>query len=193
MTRVLPYGMMAALAANLVGVAAAPTQMDGSALRLFAQQVTAYAELHQRMDARFPQLASSDDLQTLAWRRMSLGMAIKAEREGARQGDIFEPLVAVRLREVIAATLFGVDLELMLADLYEDCEMPVGYRPQVNAEYPDWASHAMPPVLLEWLPALPAGIQYRLIDRDLLLWDVNADVIIDVLPDALPSIESSEE
>lgn len=29
--------------------------------------------------------------------------------------------------------------------------------------------------------------------RDLPLWDVNADVIIDVLPDALPFIESSEE
>ncbi len=26
----------------------------------------------------------------------------------------------------------------------------------------------------------------RLIDHDLLLWDVDADVIIDVLPDALP-------
>jgi len=36
------------------------------------------------------------------------------------------------------------------------------------------------------LPVLPDGIQYRLIDHDLLLWDVDADVIIDVLPDALP-------
>jgi hypothetical protein len=44
----------------------------------------------------------------------------------------------------------------------------------------------MPFVLLSALPALPAGIQYRLIDRDLLLWDVDANLIIDVLPDALP-------
>jgi hypothetical protein len=44
----------------------------------------------------------------------------------------------------------------------------------------------MPFVLLAALPALPTGIYYRLIDHDLLLWDVDANLIVDVLPDALP-------
>ena len=82
--------------------------------------------------------------------------------------------------------LRGVDVELLLRGLYEACERPTGYRPQVNSGYPDWATQEMLPVLLAALPELPAGIYYRLIDHDLLLWDVDADVIIDVLPDALP-------
>jgi hypothetical protein len=90
------------------------------------------------------------------------------------------------VRGIVASALSSVDVEFLLQALYEECEMPAGYRPQVNAGYPQWATHAMPFILLTALPALPTGIQYRLIDHDLLLWDVDANLIIDVLPDALP-------
>ena len=195
MNRLLVCAIIAAVAASYAGADVGVGQEHGrrGAFQLFDQRVAAYAELHRRIDAGFPPFAASDDLQMLAWRRVSLGIAIKAERQDAQQGDVFDPRVAAAVRDVIANALIGVDQELMLADLYEDCEMPAGYRPKVNAGYPDWASHAMPPVLLAALPQLPAGIQYRLIDRDLLLWDVNADVIVDVLPNALPFVDSSEE
>ena len=120
------------------------------------------------------------------WELAYLARAIKAKRPNARQGDVFESAVATALRGVIADALRGVDVEFLLRGLYEECEMPAGYRPQVNAGYPHWATHEMPFVLLTRLPALPTGINYRLIDHDLLLWDVDANLIIDVLPDALP-------
>jgi len=188
--------IVAVVTASCMGVAmAAAQEMDGrrGALQLFDQRVAAYAELHRRVGAAFPPVAPSADLQMIAWRRVSLAAAITAERRDAQPGDIFDPWVAMAVRDIITNALIDVDQQLMLADLYEDCEMPAGYRPRVNAEYPDWASHAMPPVLLSALPVLPAGIAYRLIDRDLLLWDIDADVIIDVLPDALPFVGSSEE
>jgi len=196
MNRVFWYALVAAVAASSVGIDVGSAQeRDGrrGALQVFEQRVVAYAELHRRIDAGFPPLAVSDDLQMLAWRRASVAAALTAERRDAQQGDIFDTPVAAAVRDVITNALIGVDLELMLADLYEDCDLPADYRPQVNAAYPDWASHAMPPVLLNVLPRLPDGIQYRLIERDLLLWDVNADVIVDVLPNALPFVESSEE
>jgi hypothetical protein len=43
----------------------------------------------------------------------------------------------------------------------------------------------LPPRLLQYLPDLPRGIEYRLVQADLVLWDVDAEIIIDVLPDAL--------
>ena len=43
----------------------------------------------------------------------------------------------------------------------------------------------LPPRLLQYLPELPPGIEYRLVQADLVLWDVDPEVIIDVLPDAL--------
>ena len=35
-------------------------------------------------------------------------------------------------------------------------------------------------------PPLPADLEYRLVDYYLVLWDAHADLILDVLPDAIP-------
>ena len=192
----------AALAVSSVGISAAAGQDTAGGrggLQVFAERVAAYADLHQRVDAVFPPWTSTEDMASIFGRRAYLAVAIKAERPNAKQGDVFQPSAANALRGIIADALSeadatpklaeGVseaDVEWMLQGLYEECEMPAGYRPEVNTGYPQWATHEMPFVLLSALPALPAGIQYRLIDRDLLLWDVDANLIIDVLPDALP-------
>jgi hypothetical protein len=42
----------------------------------------------------------------------------------------------------------------------------------------------MPPELLQLFPSLPAHLEYRFIDRDLILWDSHANLIIDVIPNA---------
>jgi hypothetical protein len=174
-----------ALAAG-IGAAAPDAAGGRDGLQVFAERITAYAELHHRLDALFPPWEPSSDMRLIDRRRAYLASAIRRERPHARQGDIFEPSAAAAVRGIIAGALGGVDVELLLRGLYEECEMPAGYRPQVNAGYPHWATHEVPSVLLDALPPLPAGILYRLIDHDLLLWDVDANLIIDVLPDALP-------
>jgi hypothetical protein len=187
MNRVWSQAIVAVALAASSGISATGQAADGrDGLQLFAERVAAYAELHQRVDAVFPPWKATDDVDSIFHRRAYLASAIKAERPNARQGDIFEPSAAATLRGIVADALRNVDVEFMLQGLYEECEMPAGYRAQVNAGYPTWATQEMPFVLLTALPGLPAGIQYRLIDHDLLLWDVDADVIIDVLPDALP-------
>ena len=186
MKRVWPHAIVAAaLAASSVSISAT-TGRSTDGLQVFAERVAAYAELHRRVDAVFPPLQATGDVHSIFRRRVYLALAIRAERPDARQGDIFEASAATAVRGIIASALRDVDVELMLQGLYEECEMPAGYRPHVNAGYPTWATHEMPFVLLAALPELPAGIQYRLIDHDLLLWDVDANLIVDVLPDALP-------
>lgn len=190
MTRVLSRATIAAVfAVSFVGAGAAvaPVTTGGrDGLQVFAERVTAYAELHRRLDAVFPPWEPSNDMHLIELKRAYLASAIRRERPHARQGEIFEPSAVAAFRGVIAGALAGIDVELWLQDLYEECEMPAGYRPQVYAGYPNWATQEMPSVLLTVLPDLPAGIVYRLIDHDLLLWDVDANLIIDVLPDALP-------
>jgi hypothetical protein len=44
----------------------------------------------------------------------------------------------------------------------------------------------MPPDLLAVFPRLPSELDYRFVHRDLVLWDVRADLIVDVLRDAIP-------
>ena len=189
MNRMLSRALVtAALAASCAGVGVAAAQEVGrpDALQLFDERIAAYADLHQRLDAVFPAWEPSDDVSRIDRRRAYLASAIRRERPDARQGAIFEPAVAAVLRGIIAEALSEVDVELLLRSLYDECDIPAGYRPQVHAGYPSWATHGIPFVLLTELPALPSGIYYRLIDHDLLLWDLDANLIIDVLPEALP-------
>jgi hypothetical protein len=142
MNRVWSHAFVAAaLAASSVGISAAAGQDVGrDGLQLFAERVAAYAELHQRVDAVFPPWKATDDVDSIFRRRAYLASAIKAERPDARQGDIFEPSAAAALRGIVADALSNVDVEFMLQGLYEECEMPTGYRAQVNAGYPKWAT-----------------------------------------------------
>jgi hypothetical protein len=43
------------------------------------------------------------------------------------------------------------------------------------------------PSILCALPPLPDELQYRFAGRTLILWDVHADLIVDLLPGALPA------
>lgn len=43
----------------------------------------------------------------------------------------------------------------------------------------------MPVEILNALPELPAFLAYEFVDRNLVLVDVEADLIVDILPDAL--------
>ena len=57
---------------------------------------------------------------------------------------------------------------------------------RVNAEYPAGRSiPLMPTCLLLALPALPPELQYAFVGRDLILRDVHAGLIVDIVPRAI--------
>jgi hypothetical protein len=169
-------------------VAARPQSPTGSrtdALRVFDERLAAYAALHQRLEESLPPATPSNDMRSILRARETLASAIRTARPHASQGDIFTPAVADALRRTIADALEGVDSETLLKELYLEDDVPPGYQPRVFDAYPRWATHEMPPVILHRLPPLPEDIVYRLVDHALVLWDVHADLIIDVLPDAI--------
>ena len=58
-------------------------------------------------------------------------------------------------------------------------------RPVVNHRY-DWRLGAwMWPALLRDLPPLPGDLEYRIVDDDLVLVDVRASFVVDILEDVL--------
>ena len=58
---------------------------------------------------------------------------------------------------------------------------------QVNDEYRDGAPlSTMPPNVLAGLPALPDGLEYRFVERHLILLDATARVVLDRIPFAIP-------
>jgi hypothetical protein len=70
---------------------------------------------------------------------------------------------------------------------YDEQGRPVPPAPAlyVNMPWPeDVTFEFVPPQLLQTLPGVPAELQYRIIGRDLVLWDHHADLIVDFLPGA---------
>ena len=61
----------------------------------------------------------------------------------------------------------------------------LGIQSERVPTYPSWATHEVPALLLQQLPVLPGGLQYRVVDHDLAILDVDANLVLDVLPAAI--------
>ena len=185
------FSVGVALVALNAATVVASSQRDAdpvrsAALCAFEAQIHEYAAFHRLHQEPLP-LYQSDSPFLLTVYREYLASAIKRKRPAAKQGDIFTPEVAQVFRARIVEALADRDVEAMLRDLFEDQPLVLGFQPRVHDAYPDWAIHGMPVILLQWLPPLPEELEYRLIDHDLLLWDADANVIVDVLSSAIRS------
>ena len=112
-----------------------------------------------------------------------LRAVLVAARPLARPGEFFTPsMVDVITGRVDRALLRGV--AAMPVRLYQP--LPGEPAPTVNKAFPfvdvsvDW------PALFSELPALPPELGYALWGRDLVLVDVAANLVLDVLFEALP-------
>lgn len=174
-----------AMALPSVGTGAA-RQADDDLLRTFHQQITAYAALHERLERSLPPLVPTEHSHVIEAARRLLAAAIRAERAGAAQGDIFTPATARLFRERIRRALRGTDVAELLGELYEEFPDEPRLTPQVNAPFPDGATYEMPPRLLHALPPLAGDLEYRLVGLHLVVWDTHANLIVDYVPHAIP-------
>ena len=112
--------------------------------------------------------------------------AIAAARSGARQGDVFsnevKRIVRARIHEVLS--LHGLNDIQALAIVDDEVSGPVPMI-IVNGFFPWDYGSAMLPCVIGALPPLPRGLQFRFVHTSLVLLDVEADLIVDILPHAL--------
>jgi hypothetical protein len=187
--------MKTSLFAVLIGLASFSVQQPPDvfdrdvAMRLFRERVDAYAALHRRLEAPLLTLTRTRDMRRNFVARQLLATAIRKARGRAQQGDIFSPDVAFVLRAVIRRALAGRDVETLLAELNEEHPEAHRLRAVVNEPLPRGTTHEVPVVLLMVLPELPEDVEYRIVNHDLLLWDIHADLVVDVLPNAFRAVE----
>ena len=153
------------------------------------ERVTAYVALRARVTASVPRLQVVPDVAQIQKQVDVLAASIRAARGSARLGDLFTPEVRLVMRADVRNAL--ADAHIAVEELLDqfDYELPPGSEPpavDVNDSFPWTFGAAMPSLLLDLLPPLPAEVQYRFIGRDLVLVDVDANLVIDVLPNALP-------
>jgi hypothetical protein len=153
-------------------------------LAAFDRSVQDYAALHRRLARLTPRLQVTADPVQLRGAVDALGNEIRLARQTAQVGTIFTPVVAILFRERIQTALWDFDVTVLMAEMEEDAE-PGAQRPVVNGRFPWGSGNAIWPSVLAALPELPEELEYRFVGADLVLIDVPADLVVDILQDAL--------
>jgi hypothetical protein len=102
----------------------------------------------------------------------------EATTAGAPAPRVFTLPVAMVFRQLIGHALAAPDGTAIGA-------LTTTHRAVAMTPFPATELYELPVLLNEVLPALPVPLEYRLIDNDLVIRDVEADVIVAVLRDAI--------
>lgn len=178
--RAVFVAVVASLALTATGVAQSKSNADQRAMADFNKRVVAYVALAKQLGDSLPPLKRTDDAAEIAAREVTLGFAIRASRSAARPGDVFTHPAAEAFQRIIKKDFRqrSAQRRKLVLD-----EIP-HFHPKVNQTYPAESPLATFPVtLLAALPALPEGLEYRLLSEALILRDVKANIIVDFILD----------
>lgn len=151
----------------------------GDALTDFSSRLSAYAELRDKLQQGLPPLVVTAKPEEILLAEEALAARIRLARAGAKRGDIFSP----KIRDAFRRALAGV-MTLGMCEAIRD-DNPGEFSYAVNGTYPKRQPHlTVPPTVLGVLPRLPDDVMYRFLDRDLILHDTRANVILDRIDDA---------
>jgi hypothetical protein len=168
-------------------VAAAAERVNEHALRVqeFETRVAAYLKLHKQAAAEVSGLKPTQSPSAINQHEQDLAAAIRQIRRHAKRGDIFTSSISSEFHRLISLAMQG-RAGVEIRDSFRRAE-PVSLRLHVNDSYPvNVPLQSTPPTLLENLPPLPKELDYRVIGTDLVLRDVDANLIIDLIPHAIP-------
>src|SRR6185436_11953398 len=172
---------------------AAPTSepgvnAQGAATLEFKKRIDAYLKIHNDAEGKVPNLKKTDDPKEISDRQAALAKMIMTLRAGAQPGDIFAPEYQPYFIKIVQddfKTRSAADRKALIN------ELPAKMKIDINTVYPTTMPlETFPPLLLRTLPDLPPELEYRIVGRSLLLRDVKANLIVDILRDVVQTIPS---
>ena len=156
-------------------------------LEEFDQRVKVYTDLRATVNKGAAKVTETSKPEEIAAARKTLNAKLVAGRAAAKPGDIFTPAVQAHIRAILAPELKGVKGQNTRGSIWDEGPGPDAFKLKVNAAYPkEYPLGSVPPAILESLPRLPEGLEYRFVYRQLLIRDAHANLIIDFMPAALP-------
>jgi hypothetical protein len=166
-----------------------PTQQPavnatGHATKAFLDRLQEYVTFHNNVEKMVPPLGETADPNKISAREKALGEAMIKQRPDAKEGDFlikeYQPTLIKIIRDDFAKRAIA-DRKALLQ------ELPKNIKLHVNMVYPTTLPLAtFPANLLEALPDLPPELEYRIVGRNLILRDVTANVIVDMVRDVFP-------
>ena len=154
-----------------------------AALQVFHEQVGAYAALHKKFEEGLPPRGTERTAFGALLARRSLASALRTARWKARPADIFTP-AAARAFEGIIRDVYATADGAQLARIFNERAARPIPSPLVNEPYEKELVQIVPDAILRVLPELAEDVEYRTVNADLILWDIHAEIVVDVLPDA---------
>ena len=161
---------------------------QGAATLEFKKRIDAYLKIHNDAEGKVPNLKRTDDPKEISDRQAALAKMIMTLRAGAQPGDIFAPEYQPYFIKIVQEdfkTRSAADRKALVN------ELPANMKIDINTVYPTTIPlETFPPVLLRKLPDLPPELEYRIVNKSLILRDVKANLIVDILRGVVPTIPS---
>ena len=125
--------------------------------------------------------------QSVRTRQNSLADALRTKlRPNATPGDVVSPEMATAITRDIQQAFNTPKRALFLDELGEQNSTPANAAtPTINQQLD---APRVPPRLMEILPPLPKQLEYDFVGRTLVLRDIDAAVVVDFIPNALPQL-----
>jgi len=173
---------------------------DAIVLADFQKRIDAYMAIHKDAAKDAPPLKETKNPAEIKAAQEALGVKIRAARATAKQGDIMTAEIQNKFRRLMypvvtspapqgtAAREVKKDVKEELKENTEE-RKEEGGKPvvlKVNATYPtDTPLPTTPPQVLMNLPKLPEQLEYRIVGKNLIMRDVEANIIVDFVPNAI--------
>ena len=152
----------------------------------FTRRVDAYMDVRKSVVDSVGALDPTRSPVEISTRATALASGLMARRSQAKQGDIFTPLFAALVATLIKEEYKRRSISVQETRDEQQDELP-DFQPAVNQLYPTtYPLATFPATLLPLLPSLPEQLEYRVVQHNLVLRDVEANLIVDYMPNAVP-------
>jgi hypothetical protein len=188
MLALMLVGTAAALSLSLTEPSAysqTPANADAREMSEFTGRVAAYVALHKKLAGTLPTLPEKATPEQIHAHQVALEKLLTTARSTAKKGDVFGPAMTGLVRKLLLPVFKGPGGDDIRRAIHDE---PHPVQPVVNKRYPDEVPlSTMPTDVLKMLPKLDETLEYRFIGRHLILLDVPAHLIVDVVDNAMPA------
>lgn len=162
-------------------------ELDAEALEEFREEVEEYIELRKKLESKLPPLPRQAAPAKVHSYEIELEKLIARARARSQEGDIFVSEIRPLIRRLCRSVLTTAEGKALLAEIREEAEERISVPARINTRYPDEIPISTVPYdLLKVLPPLPDVLEYRFLGRHLILLDIDARIIVDVIRNVIP-------
>jgi hypothetical protein len=169
-----------------IAAATPPSPADAAVLKDFNDRIATYMKLHEKQEKGKAEQEETKDPARIKAAQDLLAQKIHAGRATAKHGDVFTVEIRQLFRRLMYPETKGPDAKETRAAIKEESPAAPKSILKVNSRFPEnQPLPTVPPNILQRLPKLPDSLEYRILNKDLILRDVDANLIVDYIPNAI--------